>query len=57
METSLDQVLHPTKMRENRLLRARLKAAHAAGLEAIRTAAAEAKQPEAPDEILPESTP
>ena len=56
METSLDQVLQPTKMKDNRLLRARLKAAHAAGLEAIRAAAAEAKQPEAVDETLPEST-
>lgn len=56
METSLDQVLQPTKLRDNRLLRARLKAAHAAGLEAIRAAAAEAKQPEALDETLPEST-
>ena len=56
METSLDQVLQPTKMKDNRLLRARLKAAHAAGLEAIRAATAEAKQPEAVDETLPEST-
>ena len=56
LEKSLDQVLQATKFRDNRLVRARLKAAHAAGLEAIRTAAAEAKQPDAPDEVLPEST-
>ena len=56
MEDSLTQVLVTTTLKENRLARSRLKAARAAGLAAIKTAASEQKHVDAPDEILPDST-
>ena len=56
IEDSLTQVLLTTTLKDNRLVRSRLKAARAAGLAAIKTAAAEQKHVDAPDEILPDST-
>ena len=56
VQSAIQTLLLPTSLKDNRLAQARLRAAYAAGAEAIKQAAQAAKSSDGVDDPLPEST-